>query len=529
MTITYQQAKRIRKTGFLDLISDQLMYERKVSTAIGQAISLKTRGTIKGITQHFDPLNIARMMTFGSSIGPALLGHLTGRDARDIQYFSKRYKPIREQKRTGEKLTKLGRGADGGDLDIASSLVLRKIHTLLANSYEMDKTRMELVKNREEEHELENDKKHKELLEALKGRTTLVRVGLGSEKESDGGMRSWIEKLMDFMKTVGVLFMGVKTLIQNSIGTVMKWVLGRLGSVTKMFLTLMGKMGKYLFSFIRTVGSLVLRIFRHPAFLAAMGTAAAAEALIAFHNSLMVKQAKMNRINAELIDEYRNLDILRKKYPQGDKSIDQTEKNIADLDWNKSDLEAEINTAKNNNTASPIEDMIGSLGSMWNDFNADSLDFTKVDLSGFEKVPNVQVGDNFSDLKMDNDTWDWQSSIKNMFGNTNKFDRQKSDSAAIESGRSAQGELQRLPDKAENITSPAMPATAVEMPSIDNNDTKMQNKMPNTSLIGPNLKETNQTNIMQSSKSIPVKKPLPSVRNPEDTFRRLIYNSTRVV
>jgi hypothetical protein len=34
MSITYQQAKRIRKTGLMGVFADQLMYEKSVGTAI---------------------------------------------------------------------------------------------------------------------------------------------------------------------------------------------------------------------------------------------------------------------------------------------------------------------------------------------------------------------------------------------------------------------------------------------------------------------------------------------------------------
>jgi hypothetical protein len=67
MTITYQQAKRIRKSSLTGLIADQLQYEKKIGTAVKKAISLKTRGTIMGLTQKFDPLNIAKILTFSTN------------------------------------------------------------------------------------------------------------------------------------------------------------------------------------------------------------------------------------------------------------------------------------------------------------------------------------------------------------------------------------------------------------------------------------------------------------------------------
>ena len=65
--LNYQQARRIRKTGFTSILADQLLYEPTIGAAIKRAISLKTQSKIKGITEKFDPLNIARALTFGRS------------------------------------------------------------------------------------------------------------------------------------------------------------------------------------------------------------------------------------------------------------------------------------------------------------------------------------------------------------------------------------------------------------------------------------------------------------------------------
>ena len=66
MSINYQQARRIRNTGLMDLFADQLLYSKSITGAIGKTISLKSRARIKRITEAFDPLNIAKTLTFGS-------------------------------------------------------------------------------------------------------------------------------------------------------------------------------------------------------------------------------------------------------------------------------------------------------------------------------------------------------------------------------------------------------------------------------------------------------------------------------
>ncbi len=95
--LDYQRARRIRNTGFADLLSDQLAGDATIGGALKKTISLRTQAKIKGIKEKFDPLNIAKFLTGGSSLGPALLGKLTGRSEKDIQYFSGRMRPIRER------------------------------------------------------------------------------------------------------------------------------------------------------------------------------------------------------------------------------------------------------------------------------------------------------------------------------------------------------------------------------------------------------------------------------------------------
>lgn len=201
MSITYQQAKRIRKTGLLSLFADQLMYEKKVTTAISKTISLKTRGRIMGLTQYLDPLNIAKMMTFGSALGPALLGHFMGRDPRDIQYFTGRLKPIREKSKTADKITKLsGQGAVSGEMTV----VLHKMYKLMASTHEENVKRLEMNKSRQEEIELESERRHKELLTALGGLGGATLITTGQPKEEGDGflgslmktLKDWAEKLI---------------------------------------------------------------------------------------------------------------------------------------------------------------------------------------------------------------------------------------------------------------------------------------------------------------------------------------------
>jgi len=62
--LNYQQARRIRKSKFSDMVLDQLAQkDTGVLGALGKTISLRSQARIKGFKEKFDPLNIVRFMT----------------------------------------------------------------------------------------------------------------------------------------------------------------------------------------------------------------------------------------------------------------------------------------------------------------------------------------------------------------------------------------------------------------------------------------------------------------------------------
>ena len=162
--MNYYQAKRIRNTGFTKLLADQLIINRKqgIIKNIGKTISLSAQAKVKGFKEKFDPLNIAKFMTGGSSLGPALLGRMLGRSTKDIEYFSGRARPISTATRIGKTP---GEG-QGGDLEGINSM-LRKIYSYMKDTQKEDIKRRELENNFKEERDAEDERRHKEFLSAI--------------------------------------------------------------------------------------------------------------------------------------------------------------------------------------------------------------------------------------------------------------------------------------------------------------------------------------------------------------------------
>ena len=195
--LNYQQAKRVRGTSFKDLFVDQLA-SKSVTGAIGKTISMKTQAKIKGIKEKFDPLAIAKFMTFGSKLGPALLGKMMGRKQEDIDYFTGRLRHIRFGGKS-EKLNKLG-GQGEGDAGINEQLA--KIYGFLKSSYENQKSLRQKAENFAEEMSMEKKRRHDELMTTLK--ELMKRIDPNATAEPEGS-KSMFDGLFEMLSNFGVL------------------------------------------------------------------------------------------------------------------------------------------------------------------------------------------------------------------------------------------------------------------------------------------------------------------------------------
>lgn len=96
--MNYYEAAKIRKKGFADLMLDKLTSGQGVVSSVRSTLSDRSKARSMAFKETFDPLNIAKMLTGGSNLAPAMLGRMLGRSSSDIKYFSgkKDYTPRRE-------------------------------------------------------------------------------------------------------------------------------------------------------------------------------------------------------------------------------------------------------------------------------------------------------------------------------------------------------------------------------------------------------------------------------------------------
>jgi hypothetical protein len=154
----YSTASSIRGKKLTSLIADRIMSGGSVGSSIKGALSDRMKAKAMGTKERYDPLNIARKLT-GGSLAPALLGRMMGRSKEDIQYFA-------------GKGTATALGPETGNIGGGSVDVLNRILSFLQKSHEVDVRTMEVKKNFQEEAMNEDERRHKEFLNALKSYTS---------------------------------------------------------------------------------------------------------------------------------------------------------------------------------------------------------------------------------------------------------------------------------------------------------------------------------------------------------------------
>jgi hypothetical protein len=226
--MSYQMAARLKNQSLGSVIADQLISGEGYGASIGKAIGLKTKARATRLKAKFDPLNIAKFMTGGSRLGPAILGKMTGRSRKDIEYFTGRARPVS----TSTKIGKLEK--DGGDSSGMNEM-LNKIYEFMKKNREEDTVAREKKNNFAEERMMEAertaDRRHKDLLKAIEQlKKDLIPVQTAekvSEQDSSIlGDLADMKRVYEVLKTAGGWLM-----------TVMSGPLGLASSIAALILT----------------------------------------------------------------------------------------------------------------------------------------------------------------------------------------------------------------------------------------------------------------------------------------------------
>lgn len=195
----YASAKQTRKTSLSKLITDKLLAGESISKSFTTSISEKTKSRFVGMKEKFDPLNIARAMTGGSGLAPALLGRMMGRSKEDIEYFASQGKGPGRGRKKGS--TSRATNKDPFTTNIGPSRVLplrrddsvaditAKLYNLLQKTHDRKIKEQDLQKQMSIKKKNMDEASHKALLSAIasaSGRGGPDGTGGPGSLETDG-------------------------------------------------------------------------------------------------------------------------------------------------------------------------------------------------------------------------------------------------------------------------------------------------------------------------------------------------------
>lgn len=219
----YRVASNIRGKSLSSLVTDKITSGGSIGSSIRGAISdkLKAKGT--GIKEKFDPMNIARAMTGGGKLAPAILGRMTGRSQADINYFAgnkKKFSSYTKMPSVGQVPSE---GFGGSAIE-----VLNKMLAFMQKNREDDLKRKEIHQSFEEERQSEEQRRHNQFLKVLKDFTGIKTTTAIPEKS--GGM---FDGLMDVLEGMFDKLMKPFKWLWDNKDTILKllgWVLTPMGA-----------------------------------------------------------------------------------------------------------------------------------------------------------------------------------------------------------------------------------------------------------------------------------------------------------
>jgi len=88
--MNYQEAAIIRKKSFAEIMTQKLIEGQGLISSVGSARRDIKQAKKLARKEKFDILNVAKFLTGGSTLAPAILGRMLGRKSSDISYFAGR-------------------------------------------------------------------------------------------------------------------------------------------------------------------------------------------------------------------------------------------------------------------------------------------------------------------------------------------------------------------------------------------------------------------------------------------------------
>jgi len=163
--MNYYDAARIRKKGFAKLMTERLTSGQGIVSSVRGSLSDRSMAKSMAMKERFDPMNIAKFLTGGSNLAPAIVGRLMGRSKQDIRYFTgkKQYENRGRPNYYGKYNSGMGGGRSG-----KATEVLEKIVSFMQDSREKDLEEQDTFDSYNEMNEYMKEDNHKEVMNVFR-------------------------------------------------------------------------------------------------------------------------------------------------------------------------------------------------------------------------------------------------------------------------------------------------------------------------------------------------------------------------
>lgn len=170
----YEDMDIVRSKSLGQLASERMMGGAGIGASLKGAMKDKIAAKGNAIKKAFDPMNMLSKLPGGlGTMAATAWGKKRGRDPKDISYFTGIHAPDKEpvpDKEETVTATKVGKkSGSGGGLGGGAVGILKEIKQTIIDKFEDDKKQKEIEKNFDEQKKAEEDKKHKELIDAIHG------------------------------------------------------------------------------------------------------------------------------------------------------------------------------------------------------------------------------------------------------------------------------------------------------------------------------------------------------------------------
>jgi hypothetical protein len=241
---SYQEASKVNKKSLGELIREKASSgEFGAMKSVTGAISDKMAAKSKGFKEKFDYLNIVRML-MGNTMS-SIVGNATGRKREDIEYFAN--KGVKNKKSRANQINERTSGSKLGSIEPAlytnvsdgqrgkmrrgdgAADVLAKLYNLIKADYTDEAKKLKIGKSFKEKQDKDKEKWHKELLGALGGGKTAIKMdksGNAKQPSLGGGL---FDGIMKMIENLSLMLAPLLTLGASILGSLATFLLSPVG------------------------------------------------------------------------------------------------------------------------------------------------------------------------------------------------------------------------------------------------------------------------------------------------------------